>query len=68
MIDIEQYTSFQKTAQVGMGAVRTKFEKVLSNKETYGIREQIMLMRRICDHIAGMTDHYAIEEYKNLYE
>lgn len=68
MIDIEQYTNFQKATQAGMGAVRTKFEKLHSNKATYGIREQIMLMRRICDHIAGMTDHYAIEEYKNLYE
>ena len=68
MIDIDQYSNFQKASQAGMGAVRTKFEKLLSTEGAYGIREQIMLMRRICDHIAGMTDHYAIEEYKNLYE
>lgn len=68
MIDIEQYKNLQKATQVGIGAVRTKFEKLYSNKDSYGVKEQIMLMRRICDHIAGMTDHYAIEEYKNLYE
>ncbi|GIS85366.1 MAG: hypothetical protein CM1200mP16_16660 [Nitrospina sp.] len=25
------------------------------------------LERRICDYISGMTDRYAINEYKNLY-
>lgn len=68
MIDIGQYTNSKTAAQVGIGAVRTKFEKLYSSRDAYGIKEQIMLMRRICDHIAGMTDHYAIEEYKNLYE
>ena len=68
MTDVKQYESFQKAVQDGIGAVRTKFEALYSNKNIYGIHEQIMLMRRICDYIAGMTDHYAIEEYKNLYE
>jgi dGTPase len=28
---------------------------------------QISLLRTICDHIAGMTDRYAFEEYQQLY-
>ena len=28
---------------------------------------QISLLRVICDHIAGMTDHYALQEYQKLY-
>ena len=36
-------------------------EAVLKN-ETHGTLE-----RRICDYISGMTDRYAINEYKNLY-
>ena len=36
-------------------------ESVLKN-EAYGTLE-----RRICDYISGMTDRYAINEYKNLY-
>ena len=27
----------------------------------------ISLLRAICDHIAGMTDNFAINEYKKLY-
>ena len=29
--------------------------------------DNISMMRKICDHIASMTDHYAIEEYEKLY-
>ena len=28
---------------------------------------QISLLRGLCDHIAGMTDNFAISEYKRLY-
>ena len=27
----------------------------------------ISLLRAICDHIAGMTDNFAVSEYKKLY-
>ena len=50
-----------------MGAVRLAFDKLYSNysdPEAFGISEKVMLMRKVCDHIAGMTDHYAIEEFK----
>lgn len=67
MVDIKQYVSLQSAEQAGMGAVRIKFDKLHSDKAAFGIEEQILLMRKISDHIAGMTDHYAIEEYSNLY-
>jgi dGTPase len=30
-------------------------------------RNHDSLQRRICDYISGMTDRYAISEYKKLY-
>ena len=68
MIDVKQFPSFKKADEAGTGAVRLAFDKLHSNPESFGISEQVMLMRKICDHIAGMTDHYAIEEFKKLYE
>ena len=68
MIDIKQYENPQKADQAGMGAVRLAFDQLHSDPTAFGVSEQIMLMRKICDHIAGMTDRYAIEEFKNLYE
>lgn len=47
--------------------MRTKFIKFLNSTKKYGQKEKIELMRVICDHIAGMTDNYAIEEFKRLY-
>lgn len=67
MVDMQQYANLTTAEQAGMGAIRVKFENFRSNKVAFGLPEQIMLMRKICDHIAGMTDHYAIEEYNNLY-
>lgn len=48
----------------GSGEVRIKFKEIYSEPSK---ALQIGLMRKICDHIAGMTDHFALEEYKNLY-
>lgn len=67
MVDVGKYINLESAEEDGMGAVRINLEKLLIDKSAYGIVEQIKLMRRICDHIAGMTDHYAIEEYNNLY-
>lgn len=64
MVDIEIYANIDEARERGSGEVRTQFDKVLENPPK--IYEAI-LMRRICDHIASMTDHYAIEEYGNLY-
>lgn len=67
MIDMGQYTDLDSASKVGAGGVRIKFENYVSNKTSFSIAAQIALMRKICDHIAGMTDHYAMEEYENLY-
>ena len=67
MIDIGQYQSIENALKSGIGMVRQKFENLISSPSKYTLDAQIKLMRKICDHIAGMTDHYAIEEYENLY-
>jgi dGTPase len=59
-----EYSNIDKVKKLGIGVARSKFNKILENAN---VRVQSLLMRRICDHIASMTDHYAIEEYNNLY-
>lgn len=49
-----------------LGAIRKKFEDFIRSRN-YGSEQKILLMRKICDRIAGMTDDYAIEEYNSLY-
>ena len=44
--------------------MRNRFAKIMENPT---LMQKAMLMRRIFDHIASMTDRYAIEEYNNLY-
>lgn len=57
-------SSWEKAWKAGPGAVRICFKKIWAEEN---ILRKILLMRKICDHIAGMTDHFALEEYKNLY-
>lgn len=71
LIDVSEYKSKEQAIKVlrthGEGAVRAKFERF--RKKTHygnGINE-LKLMRVVCDHIAGMTDSYAIEEFEKLY-
>ena len=64
MVDIEKYQTIEKAKTEGMGIIRTAFDETMKNPKTI---YRCQLMRRICDHIAGMTDRYAIEEYNNLY-
>ncbi len=59
-----EYKNIDDAKKAGIGEARVKFEEILKNPNIYF---ECMLMRRICDHIASMTDHYAIEEYNNLY-
>lgn len=63
---IQYMTDIGEYIYSSIGANRTKFAEICSrhNCDTY---RQIILMRRICDYIAGMTDRYAREEYRNLY-
>lgn len=63
MEDIGQYSD---ASSVSSGIVRMEFENYISSND-FSIKGKIALMRKICDHIAGMTDHYAIEEYEQLY-
>lgn len=58
------YEDIDSAKAVGIGKARSDFDLLLRNPNIF---VQIHLMRRICDHIASMTDHYAIEEYTNLY-
>ena len=64
MVEIGRYKSIEDARSKGIGSVRTQFEEVLKNPI---LSYKSLLMRRICDHIASMTDRYAIEEYNNLY-
>ena len=64
MVDIGKYETIEKARLNGMGIIRTEFGKMMENPKTV---YRCQLMRRICDHIACMTDRYAIEEYNNLY-
>lgn len=64
MVDIGKYPNIEEAKKAGQGEVRIKFDEVLKNPK---LKESIILMRRICDHIASMTDRYAIEEYNSLY-
>lgn len=70
LTDVGQYKnleSIQRTrASKGMGIIRNKFVD-FHTKNSSDPLAQIMLMRVICDHIAGMTDSNAISEYKKLY-
>ena len=64
LVDIGQYTNIESANAVGTGRIRTEFNRAMMNpKMIY----RCLLMRQICDHIASMTDRYAIEEYNNLY-
>ena len=64
LVDIDIYKSIDDAKEMGVGKARVKFDEIMKNPN---IHVKCILMRRICDHIASMTDHYAIEEYNNLY-
>ena len=64
LVDIGEYKTIDDARNSGIGEARVKFESIMKNPP---VLIQCLLMRRICDHIASMTDHYAVEEYNNLY-
>lgn len=64
LVDTGKYQNIDGAKQNGVGEARILFDKVMENPDIY---VKCVLMRRICDHIASMTDHYAMEEYNNLY-
>lgn len=64
LVESNVYKNIDVAKEAGIGEARVKFEDIMKKPDVYS---QVLLMRRICDHIASMTDHYAIEEYNNLY-
>lgn len=60
----DTYSTIDKAIDAGIGAARVELDKRLEANDIYF---QMMLMRRICDHISSMTDRYAKEEYEKLY-
>lgn len=58
------YKNIDVAISGGIGKARIDFDELIKNPNIF---VKCVLMRRICDHIASMTDHYAIEEYNNLY-
>ena len=63
-LKVPNYKNIDDAREAGIGEARVVFDKIIRNPSIY---IECMLMRRICDHIASMTDHYAIEEYNSLY-
>lgn len=64
LVETGRYQTIDETRKKGIGEIRVEFDSVMENPNIF---EKCVLMRRICDHIASMTDRYAIEEYNNLY-
>lgn len=46
---------------------KTIFKAVTAIRNKKEIEYDILIMRSICDYIAGMTDNFAISEYEKLY-
>ncbi len=62
---ISKTKSIDVLKKEGVGKARILLKE--KSDKSADIYFQCLLMRRICDHIASMTDRYAIEEYNNLY-
>ena len=58
--------SIDEARALGIGIVRIKLDEIYSSDDC-SVYFKSVLMRRICDHIASMTDSYAMEEYRKLY-
>jgi dGTP triphosphohydrolase len=56
----------EKAAQKGMGPVRSTFTRIISNRKVMLPGEELLLMRTICNHIACMTDDYALQTLREL--
>ena len=65
------YPDMVSAYKLSSGQVRSDFDKFWNDKkdnaESNNFSVRVCMMRKICDHIASMTDHYAVEEYEKLY-
>jgi dGTP triphosphohydrolase len=59
-----EHKVWAETTETDLGEMRNNVD---SPSLKANQRFQISLLRAICDHIAGMTDNFAISEYKKLY-
>jgi len=71
LLYVQEYKKMESIQRIihqkGIGLVRAKF--VEYHKKNFNKSVPMIKLRRvICDYIAGMTDTYAISEYKKLYE
>jgi dGTPase len=55
---------WSQTTKTDLGEMRNEVDSASLKTDP---RFLISLLRAICDHIAGMTDNFAISEYKKLY-
>lgn len=67
LVEAGVFKNINEAEKKGVGAARVRFEEFLCDQRRYDEENQIRLMRFICDHIASMTDNYAIKEYNELY-
>lgn len=51
----------------GVGKIRKEFTDIVEHPERLLDIDKLMLMRIICDYLAGMTDGYACKIYNELY-
>ena len=67
----KNYRSMAAAYKLSAGEMRSDFDAFWNDKdenaESKKFAVRICMMRKICDHIASMTDHYAVEEYEKLY-
>lgn len=65
------YSDMASAYKLSSGKVRSDFDDFWNDKsenaESRNFAVRVCMMRKICDHIASMTDHYAVEEYEKLY-
>lgn len=66
----EEYSQkklIQMANDEGVGKVRDIFSSIIDQLRPDQKEERLILMRVICDYIAGMTDAYAKKAYEDLY-
>lgn len=66
-----KYNTFENIIKLvedkGMGHIRHEFDKFNKSEVQCNEELKLVLMRVICDHIAGMTDTYVQKMYQDLY-
>lgn len=61
------YVTAESASVISPGNIRSDFDVFWQSDDSKDFFVRASMTRKICDHIASMTDHYAISEYENLY-